>query len=64
MTEDPNESDYWHHKAANTRSSARALRNEKASILLEEIADRYDAIGEVVAKDGPLTKTRMDRLRI
>jgi hypothetical protein len=61
-TDDPNDSDYWTHKAANTRYSARALRNEKARVLLGEIADRYDAIGEVVASDGPLTKTRVDRL--
>jgi len=62
MTDDPNCADYWHHKAANTRYCAHGVIQLEAMKLLREIADRYDAIADVVERE-PITKQGKKRKR-
>lgn len=39
---------YWRHLAANVRFGIRGVADQEAKQLLQEIADRYDTIGNIV----------------
>jgi len=63
MTDDPNEADYWKHKAVNARYCAHGVIDPAVRELLHEIADRYEQIGRAAAEHGPITKLGRQRKR-
>jgi hypothetical protein len=56
--DDVNTPDYWRHLAANVRYGERGVIDDEVKRLLLAIAERYEAIGDIVEKRGPLTKSR------
>ena len=55
--DDPNSADFWRHKARNMRATAQFMTHQAARKLIEEIADRYDALAKIVERE-PIVRVR------
>lgn len=56
MPEEKNDSDYWRALAAEARSAAEQLHDQKAILVMLRIAEAYDSLAERSEKQADIDK--------